>query len=437
MRRFRAIAAVLAAASLASVANAVPEQGEPVWVEMAPEGGSTVRLLTAAAQCPPLVVDSRSVAMRERAAPSKLPVRSNKAGNSEATVFPGRICELALPRTARLAKLNAQALPLPRARINRIVLIGDTGCRLKAADNAWQSCNDPAQWPFARVAARAAALHPDLVLHVGDYHYRENACPDNQPGCSGSIWGYGEAAWRADFLEPAAPLLGAAPWVVVRGNHEECARAGQGWWRLLDPHPLFGGRDCLDPANDTSGNRTEPYTIDLGLGVQLIVADLAGLANAKQMDSATMALYRNDFAQLGALTKGARTSFVTAHYPFNAVLWGKQGGVSVGSGPTAAFAPLALAGVRAMIAGHVHALQFARIAAQPTQVVAGFSGTMEDEAPAPASLAEARGKPGADRISALTTVAGRFGFALIERSRLDWRVTAYGLDGSVLCRFAL
>ena len=80
-------------------------------------------------------------------------------------------------------------------------------------------------------------------------------------GCAGSPWGYGWDAWDADLFTPARPLLAAAPWIVVRGNHESCNRAGQGWWRFLDPRPLVPGRDCNDPANDGIGDFSDPYAI--------------------------------------------------------------------------------------------------------------------------------------------------------------------------------
>ena len=48
--------------------------------------------------------------------------------------------------------------------------------------------------------------------------------PAGKADCADAVWGYGEASWRADFLAPASPLLAAAPWVMVRGNHDECAR---------------------------------------------------------------------------------------------------------------------------------------------------------------------------------------------------------------------
>ena len=81
------------------------------------------------------------------------------------------------------------------------------------------------QRPFAALATAAAALKPDLVIHLGDYLYRETPCPASFAGCAGSPYGDNWAAWNADFFVPGAPLLAAAPWIVIRGNHEDCARA--------------------------------------------------------------------------------------------------------------------------------------------------------------------------------------------------------------------
>ncbi|RAF64861.1 serine/threonine protein phosphatase, partial [Burkholderia multivorans] len=60
-----------------------------------------------------------------------------------------------------------------------------------------------------------------------------------------------------------------------RGNHEECARAGQGWFRFLDPRPYSASRSCDDPANDNDANYSEPYAVSLGGGTQVIVFDSA------------------------------------------------------------------------------------------------------------------------------------------------------------------
>jgi len=433
------------AAGLIALAGAASAAGpaERAWVEMAPDGGSVARVLTMADSCPVATVDGRREAMAPRAAPAQLAPRPNKAHVAAGASFPGLVCELALPRSARRAGLAGVALPLPPARINRIVVIGDTGCRLKDADKAWQGCADPAQWPFAAIAAKAATLHPDLVLHVGDYLYRENPCPAGHGDCAGATWGYGEAGWRADFLDPAAPLLAAAPWVMVRGNHEECARAGQGWWRLLDPHPLLATRDCTEAANDTSGNHTAPYAVELGGRVRLIVADLIEMANGEAADPALSQAVHDDWASIDSLASGARDSFVTAHYPFNAVLWDRDstgaasGSVRVGTAPVSSFAPPPPHNVRAMLAGHVHLFQYARFDGRPTQVITGFYGTQEDPAISPANLADVQGKPGGAVIRALTTIRGRFGFALLDRKGGGWQLTAFAADGTIMGRFVL
>ena len=430
---------LMGALSITGVAQAQAASPQ-VWVEMAPGGGSVVRVLTADDVCPSLDVDGKPVAMVQRAGPAILPPRSNKAEVTAPATFASRVCELPLPRSAQRAILAGHALPLPRPRIDRIVLIGDTGCRLKDADKAWQGCNDPAAWPFAAIAAKAAALHPDLVLHVGDYLYRENPCPADQQACAHTAWGYGEDGWRADFLAPAAPLLAAAPWAMVRGNHEECARAGQGWWRLLDPHGLHPGRDCLDPAQDAAGDHTDPYAVDLGGGTQLVVADFMEMASGKHKDPAVAATVASDMAQITSLASDAKDSFVTVHYPLNAVMWDKDapGAVVIGSKPVSTFAPGPLpAHVRAMLAGHIHLFQYARFADRPAQVITGFSGTMEDAALAPLSLGEAQGKTGAGSISALTTIVNRFGYALMERQGGGWRLTVFAQDGAVMGQFAL
>ena len=130
--------------------------------------------------------------------------------------------------------VDGHALPTVPQVINRIVLIGDTGCRLKQSDSAFQDCNEAKAYPFAALAARASAMKPDLVVHLGDLHYRESPCPADQRGCAGSPWGYGYDAWLADVFIPGQALLSAAPWVFVRGNHESCQRAGVGWHRFFD-----------------------------------------------------------------------------------------------------------------------------------------------------------------------------------------------------------
>ena len=155
--------------------------------------------------------------MAVRALPANVPARGEAGqADNKAAVFDVLTCEATWPQGASSARVAGQELAAPKANINRIVVIADTGCRMKGAENAFQPCNDPVAWPFAQVAQSAALTKPDLVIHIGDMHYRESPCPAGNTGCAGSPWGYGFDAWQADFFVPAKPLLAAAPWVFVR-----------------------------------------------------------------------------------------------------------------------------------------------------------------------------------------------------------------------------
>ena len=192
------------------------------WVELGPDGTSNVRAITDDA-CPSVLFDGAPTPMAVRSAPDQ------KIENVKPAAFPVWGCVVAVPAGAVAAVLSGKPLPLARPNPQRILIFGDTGCRL-APGNPTQDCNDPVAWPFPKIAAMAASARPDLVIHVGDYHYRETACPGDARGCAGSPFGYG---WDA-----AAPLLAAAPWVLVRGNHEACSRAGEGWFRFMDRLPM-------------------------------------------------------------------------------------------------------------------------------------------------------------------------------------------------------
>ena len=408
------------------------------YVIAAPDGGAVLRVVTDAEACPAASVDGARQPMTLRSPPRQFPPRPSASGAAAArpSAFPLRVCEVALPRGVKRASVNGQGVPVLPAVVRRIVVIGDTGCRLKQADNAWQACDDPRAWPFAAVARAAAATKPDLVLHVGDYHYRENACPEGQAGCAGSPWGYGWDAWDVDFLAPAAPLLAAAPWVVARGNHEECARAGQGWWLLLDPHALTPAADCADPAQDADGNHTAPYPVELGDGARLIVADFAALGE-KALHGDALERYLADAARIGVLARAGDTNFLTAHYPLAAVV-DKKGKLEIGSAATGdAFGTADrgpdLPGVTAMVAGHVHMLQYAVVRGRPVQIVNGFSGTQEDAPKAPASLAEARAAGADGALADVFSRFGVFGFGLLDRlADGRWRYSALDQNGKTL-----
>ena len=436
-RNLGATLLMLALAGCATVAPPAPASPEYAYVLLGPDARAVARVITSAAACPSIDIDGQRAPMSERAAPATLPLRP---GQLKASAFPVRVCEATLPAGAQRARIGDRRLPLPKADPQRIVLIGDTGCRLFAFEHAYQRCNDPAQWPFAAVAASAAAANPDLVIHVGDYHYRESACPPTQPGCAGSPWGYGFDAWEADFFAPARVLLEQAPWIVVRGNHELCSRAGQGWWRLLDPRPLAARQDCVGTADDGAGNYSAPYAVPLGGVGRVVVFDSSNAGNTPiAVDGPTYRTYKAQLAQ--ALTPDAPvggTLFAVHHpplafaanndrpgspYPGNSAL---QATLSPLFGD-ALFPPA----VGTVVSGHIHAFEAVTFSSgQPPQFIFGDGGTAADAPlpePFPAGLT-----PAAGAVVAELRYTNRFGFATLDRAPGGWTLHAYGVTGTAM-----
>jgi hypothetical protein len=255
-------------------------------------------------------------------------------------------------------------------RPQRIVVLGDTGCRIKPP--ALQDCNDIAKWPFPELAASAAKLKPDLVIHVGDYLYRESACPQGHSGCAGTPWGDNWPTWNADFFSPAAPLLAAAPWVIVRGNHEDCQRSGAGFNRLLAPLPYDPAKPCVDhfPA----------YAVPAG-GMNLVVVDDAGVTNTTVVQNLVPA-FQSDFASLATLAPAPL--WLLMHQPIWGLVKGPLG-MPVGGNPTMITAVgdrTALAPVSLLLAGHIHAFEAINYnSGLPPQILAGHGGDNLDVTP--------------------------------------------------------
>jgi hypothetical protein len=437
-------ALVAALSTLSGCASLAPAPVLSSFVVMGEDGAAVARVLTAGATCPPLRLDQRDVAMTVRAPAQTAAQRRTVSPpqNSKPSAFPLLTCEAAIPAGTAQASVSGHTMPLPRAQVNRIVVIGDTGCRLK--DNGdYQDCNRPDIYPFARIASLAAAWKPDLVVHVGDYHYRENACPADRPGCAGSPWGYGWDAWDADFFTPGQSLLKAAPWIMARGNHESCARGGQGFWRFLDPRPLVPGRDCNDAANDALGDYSDPYAVAIGAGEQMIVADTSSTTyKGFAAQDPRMAKYAGTYRKMDALSRRAPYNIAVFHHPilgFGAIR-DKAGQVSLFDGDKGlldAFGAvdprLMPKGVQAVLSGHVHLWEQVSFSSEhPTQFISGFSGTAEDIVPLPAVLPDgAMPAPGAV-VEKISSWVDGFGYMTMERAGPgQWDVKVWDTAGVV------
>ncbi len=394
MRRF---AFILLPALISLSAHAEAPKVLSHWMQLGSGGAAEVRVLVQGQACPALTIDGQAGPMAVRAA---------------ATPEFMQVCAASVPAGTKSASVGDAALPLPVSDAERILVIGDTGCRLKGS--AVQGCNDPAQWPFPVLAAAAAKLKPDLVVHVGDYLYRENACPAGNAACAGTPFGDNWPTWDADFFSAAAPLLAAAPWVFVRGNHEDCVRAGIGWMRMLGPYPFDPVAPCAD--------HQPVFTVPAG-SVSLAVIDNASAPDTS-IDANAAANFHDD---LGSLANQSSPLWLVMHKPIWAAITGPLG-VPIGGNATliSAFGGKASLppATTFLLAGHIHTFEAINYdGAIPPQVVAGWSGTALDKTPDDLRGAIFQGHSGVTVKDGLSLDG--FGFLLMTKLKDRWTIDLY------------
>ncbi len=389
-------------------------QADTAWVQPTTSGYEG-RLVTEATVCPTLHTAHGDTPMRERASPSDKFLR---------------VCSALLPVGVSDVSVGGMPLPTPVAAPQRILVLGDTGCRIKGA--TLQACNDPAKWPFPQLAAAAAKLKPDLIIHVGDYLYRESPCPTGDTGCAGSPWGDNWTTWQADFFSPAAPLLAAAPMVITRGNHEDCQRAGPGWLRLLGP-------SAFDPAAACAPH-LPVYTVDLG-HMRLAVMDDA-TAGETSVATADLPSYTSELAGLAAIP--APVWFVH-HRPIWAAISGPLD-IPIGGNLTlmeaASEAGLIPRTVQLQLSGHIHSFEAINYRVLnsaghvPPQIVAGNGGDKLDVTPKNLRGAVFQGNSHVAVADGLSV--GGFGFLLMTRANAGWHIQLYDSDGKPTrqCQFS-
>jgi predicted phosphodiesterase len=380
-----------------------------VWTEVGDHGTLARVVVNSQSDCPSITVDGKSMPMQVR-----LPIPQG--------LKPA--CELAIPATAKAATVavEGRALALPHADPARVVVIGDTGCRIKGGKV--QDCNDPAKWPFKRVAGSAAESKPDLVIHVGDYLYREEPCPANaQADCGGTPSGDTWEAWDADFFEPATQLLAAAPWAFSRGNHESCDRSWRGWFYYLDPRPFTGTCEAY----------SAPYLIKLGT-LELVMLDSASAAEktaTKDFDPKGVEHYAAELAAIHATH-----AWLVLHHP----LWGlKAPAAGDASGlpaetpndVTAAWEKSRNKGIDMIVSGHTHLFELLSFDHdRPTQLVAGDGGT-DMAMPLPAKVAGLK-------VGGATLLSGQnlheFGYTALTRTspKEPWHLALTSSSNKVL-----
>jgi hypothetical protein len=322
-----------------------------------------------------------------------------------------------VPAGATALAIAGQPLPFLTDQPRRIAVIGDTGCRAETGD-PFQSCNDPTAWPFAAIAAQVAAFEPDLIIHVGDYLYREVACPPDHAGCAGSPYGDNWETWEADFFRPAAAALPAAPWLFIRGNHEICSRAGEGWFHFLAPRAF--PETCMD--------YTDPYALDVG-DQRMVVLD-SGIAADEVSTTEETERFRQQFAEVATLA--GDSAWLVTHKPVWSIIENKKGDQTEVDTETfdEAIDDVLPESITLVVSGHIHLaeiLDFKDGSGRPTQLVIGNGGTELDQN----TTASLTGMQLDDVELDFAETIERFGFLTLEPVDAGWVASERGVDGSI------
>lgn len=307
-------------------------------------------------------------------------------------------CSAPIPAGAVSARVLGKAIPAAMpARVDDLAIYGDTGCRLK--DPEIQACNDPVAWPLATLSTTIAASAPDLIIFMGDFFYREEACPSaSTDECAGSPapgalpFKDSAAGWTMDVFTPMAAALAAAPVVVVRGNHEDCNRGGNGYFIYMDPRE--GTEDTCAPVIDDTGTLvapapdiTDPFYADIAVGakrsLRLVVVDSAG-----DEDCTTTSLLGKQtaaYADAQAMARAAKgEAWLLVHRPI--IGWqvddecDPSGSWIVAEQQVGSYGKLA--DYDLMVSSHIHLVQSMNVPGIPGQLILGNgSALLEPQTP--------------------------------------------------------
>jgi len=263
-------------------------------------------------------------------------------------------------------------------------------------------------------------------VHLGDYHYREQ-CSANNALCEKlkSTVGYHWRAWEEDFFRPVALSSMNAPWLFVRGNHEDCQRAHKGFLSFMT------GKDYKAEANDVC-----PVSLPLEFyefkDVTLINWDNSSLDDRKTWsDDVTQKVF-NDLIEIKAkvYSKPEKTFILLSHKPLFAFVPLQNEYVVSNQFLIPLWTKVAMpSNLKFVMSGHIHNFQITKSASLPTQVVSGLGGTTLDPFSVDTTVEKLKSLPIAKELGfdffTLTTNKQHFGYVVMEKQKNgEWKVTA-------------
>ena len=450
------------------------------------------RAIISGGACPSLTVDHRlSITMKVRVTGAQLTNTpgSTGANNANANGYPQYFvssaatapanfpdgtakattdwaeCEAVVPPGHRTADMGGADLRLPMDKPKRILVIGDTGCRMSKANQ--QDCHSPTGFPFAALANYEALFKPDLIVHVGDYFYRDTTCivpasggvaaHEFVAGCSDPTnanyqpWGDTFDSWNHDLFFPGKTLLGTAPVVLAHANHESCGRGARGYYALIDPHPFdptlglvtcaFGtGSAAKNPVTTHavySADFEPTYIVPVG-DVNLLVHD-SSFANDAAVDANMATNYDYDMtALLNSLPADSLNIYMTHKPTFGLVSGAPTNGgdfteqfayTGAPTGIGSAFSGGVPAKIGMFLSGHIHQFEYVNFndyVHYAPQLIVGVSGdnldpTANPDGVTPTYAYQSQNFTVHDSTSTTTTATvnhaysqAEFGFALLE-----------------------
>lgn len=413
---------------------------------------------------------------------------TRRDNNPDFKIFPVIVCETRIPEDWATVSLveNAATMapvtfdgtqsqvvlngaqPLTQSAAPIFVALGDTGCRgykdlprdqhNPRGDQTCDGTRVPGvtNFRFGEVAQQAAGKTPDFVVHLGDYRY------DKERKYTGTqSWDM----WKSDFFDQVRTgLLPQVPWVFVRGNHEECDLAGQGWFFFFGPKS-----QAVSCGSTSTRSVSDTWFFDLHSGKsphRFVVLDTSPTVDPGDplFDHAKAQMeYAIEAAQAPGWPGGpAPSAWFLMHKP----IWAadaysdppSQDDWHVGNlllqamltkGAPECFDYDAQAcGLKAILAAHLHVVQnmVAENAALPQQYVVGNSGVRMDHSVHPVGCSQTlmpQGFGAGTKTGVVTETRGRakgstgdddFGFVLFTRDpsagQSGWKGTAHFVDGS-------
>lgn len=318
------------------------------WSQVISSNMISVRAIVDDIDCPIACIDGAEIPMNERA----LPVEKK---------FTEKVCELPLSKSVKEIIVDGNQIPVLPAQIKRVAFIGDTGCRV--TNLAEQACNSKKEWPLTLILNSISAHKPDLIVHVGDYHYREKTCKSGQK-CN-QAYRYGSNAWYSDWFDPAKDISALSPFLFVRGNHEGCSRAYEGWFRYLDPNDFLSTK-CPDyiPSWIFDAGPIQFDVFDSSYGKDSDYTEEQIKTLSKQFD---FLLQNNNSKPVWFLTHRPLWS-----YAKKSMIFYHDGNIA----QIKAFGNKFPTNISAIISGHVHIAQIILMEEKPTQIMVGNGGSL-------------------------------------------------------------